>query len=87
MYATQCMHTGGSDLITAPPGVKIRSIKFLLSTHLMNLDLCLLFKCIDKRRPSRGSNNVYVYEPQQKLGRGSFERKTGLRPPPQVTYH
>ena len=38
------------------------------------------------RNPSRGPNNLYVYEPQLNLGRGCWPSKTGLSnpsPPPQ----
>ena len=45
------------------------------------------FHALMSRSPSRGPNNLYVYEPQQNLGRGLLQRETGLStPPPQVIY-
>ena len=33
------------------------------------------------RSPSRGSNNLYVYEPEQNLGQGLQQREAGLNIP------
>ena len=60
----------------------------LLSSHLISTQCCwiliymiavLMHRRI--RSPSQGPNTLYVFEPQQNLGRRFFQRKTGLSHP------
>ena len=66
------------------------SVRVLLfNSHLVSTQCCwiliyiiavLMHRLI--RSPSRGPNTLYVFESQQNLGRGLFQRKTGLSPLP-----
>ena len=47
------------------------------------MSLNLYVRCFDalmSRSPSRGLNNLYVYESQQNPGRGLLQPETGLSP-------
>ena len=65
------------------------SVRVLLLSTDLESSLCWILiymymfsvwmhRCV--RSPSRGPNNLFVYEPQQNIGRGLCARKTGLRP-------
>ena len=84
-----CLGVQPLDICCSRVSVRV----LLLSSHLVSTQCCLILiymiAVLMHRRiksPSRGPHTLYVFEPQQNLGRGFFQRKTGLSPPPLVIF-
>ena len=67
-------------------GLAVGYSSCFISVLYLNLYVC----CFDaemSRNPSRGPKNLYIYEPQQNLGRGLRSLKTGLSTPHHHHHH